>query len=815
MRSFILTTFLFCVFATQSFSQSTGSISGGVRFAIDTSSKQQATTVALLRARDSAVIKLTIADRAGEYLFEKIKPGKYLIVASAVGHRKTHAPVFELKAEETSVRIKTIELFAMAKSLAEVTVTAKRPLIEHRIDRTVVNVDASVSNLGTTALDVLEKSPGVTVDNDGNISLKGKEGVLILVDGRPTQLNGADLAAMLRNMNSGQMDQVEIMTNPPARYDAAGNAGIINIKTKKNTASGYNGSINLTFSQGRYPKASEGFNFNYKAGKTNWFANLSHGYQRNFETLTIQRTILNSNGTAPANYFDQTARKSFESRSYNGKAGVDYTLSKKATLGLVLTGASAPSSVNNRNTTDILNSSKQAERVTTALVANNSAWKSFGANLNYRKQIDTKGREFTAEADYIGYDAVNNQFMENAYFDASANGIAKADTLTGRLPQVLNIYSARADYVHPLKKGFKLETGLKSSYVKTDNDAVYDSIQYGAVVHDYLRSNHFVYEENINAAYLNLSGPLTKKISAQFGLRLENTNATGHQLTTGANFSRNYTQLFPTGYLQYKANAKNIFGANYGRRIRRPNYQSLNPFIRFVDRYTYSEGNPNLKPQFSNNFEIFHSYGTILSTTINYTSTRDIIQGVIEQKGQEAYSRPANIASLRQFGIAVSVNTPFTKWWSGNLYVNAFNNSFKGVVNNAPIAFSAPGVTFSGTQQFKLSKTFTGELTGMYRSSRVEGVFKIKPVGVFTAGLSKQIMKNQGTVRLTFRDIFYTLRQNTVINYGNVDVAFQAVRDSRVISIGFSYRFSKGKAAAQKKKSAGSAGDEQERIDLD
>jgi outer membrane receptor protein involved in Fe transport len=403
--------------------------------------------------------------------------------------------------------------------------------------------------------------------------------------------------------------------------------------------------------------------------------------------------------------------------------------------------------------------------------------------------------------------------MVNSFTDAAGIEYRRADTLKGYLPQDIQVYSGRIDYLHPLKKNAKFEAGLKSGVVRTDNNAVYDSIQYGRRVRDLNRSNHFIYEENINAAYVNLSTPLSKKISAQLGLRLENTNAKGRQKTTGENFDRHYTQLFPTAYFQYKADDKNNFGANFGRRVRRPNYQSLNPFINFIDRYTFSQGNPDLKPSLSNNFELSHTWKNQVTTTVNYTSTKNIIESVIQQDGQIAYNRPLNIASLDQYGISISANNPITKWWTSSININVFNNNYKGVVSNTPVDLATTSFVLNGTQQFKLSKTLTGEINGRYRNGWLEGVLRAKPVGFIGAGLSKQVLKNQGTLRLTARDIFYTQKFRGKAQYGNVDFDIEQFGESRVVSVGFSYRFNKGKKIAPVKRTAGSANEEQSRID--
>lgn len=787
-----------------------GLVKGSV---IDGSQKTiESATIALLRAKDSSSVKFSVADRQGKFAFDGITPGKYMVSISAVGHQKGFSETFELTEEKPSVELKTIELVPQAKSMAGITVTAKKPLIEQKIDRTVVNVEASVTNVGSSALEVLEKSPGISVDKDGNISLKGKEGVMVLIDGRPTQLSGTDLANLLKSMNANQLDQIEIMTNPPAKYDAAGNAGIINIKTKKNKQAGYNGSLSLGYSQGKYPKFNEGLNFNYKAGKVNLFTNLSHNYRKNFNTLEIDRNLLNRSTKVLEKYFDQRADMLNEGNSYNGKIGLDYFATKKTTYGVVFTGFSNPGTFTNRNRTLISDPNKILLSDTRASVNNKQTWKNFSTNFNFRTLLDSVGKELTADLDYINYNSRNNQLLINSYFDASGSPTTKADTLMGALPQDITIYSGRADYLHPLKKGARFEAGIKSSLVKTDNNARYDSIQYGNTVHDYNRSNYFIYEENINAAYVNLSGPLGKKVNAQLGLRLENTNAKGRQVTTGETFDRNYTQLFPTAYFQYKANDNNNLGLNFGRRIRRPNYESLNPFIKFLDRYTYQKGNPDLKPQFSNNVELSHTYKNFLTTTLNYSRTNDIIQQVIEQKGEEAYVKQQNIARQRQYGIAISANNSITKWWTNSIYVNVFNNHFTGVVDSTSITIDATTIMLNGSQQFKLSKTWTAELSGFFRSSGVEGVILIKPMGMLAVGISKQVMKNQGTIRLNVRDIFYTQRTKGSSKYGNVDARFYEERDSRVVNLGFSYRFSKGKVSNQRKRTNGSANDEQNRV---
>ncbi len=391
-------TMLTVLISTFSFAQTNGKVKGTVE---DGSLKTIASaTITLLKAKDSSVAKVAAADKTGKFEFDNVAEGKYLVSITAVGHQKGYSPVFEISSANASVVLKTISLVPMEKSMGEVVVTAKKPLVEQRIDRTIVNVEASVTNVGSSALEVLEKSPGISVDKDGNVSLKGKQGVLILVDGRPTQLGGADLANLLRNMNANQLDQIEIMTNPPAKYDAAGNAGIINIKTKKNKQFGYNGTVTLGYTQGRYPRFNEGINFNYRQGKINFFTNLSHNYRKSFQELNIQRNFLEETSKQVSSHFDQQARMKNEGNSYNGKIGLDYFAGKNTTFGVVVTGFSSPGNFENRNLNKIYNASGQLAEQARALSTQKETWTNFSTNLNFRQVLDTTGRELTADLDY-------------------------------------------------------------------------------------------------------------------------------------------------------------------------------------------------------------------------------------------------------------------------------------------------------------------------------------------------------------------------------------------------------------------------------
>ncbi len=768
--------------------------------------------VSLLKAKDSSLVKTAISDKNGTYLFQNITAGKYLLSANLIGYRKTFSAIIDINGTDQKA-VPDFQLVPSSKVLDEVSVSSKKPLLHQLTDRMVVNVDASPTNIGANALEVLEKSPGITVDKDGNISLKGKEGVLVYMDGRPSYLSGQDLTNLLRNMQASQLDQIEIMTNPPAKYDAAGKAGIINIKTKKNKVFGFNGSVTVGYGQGVYSRNNQSVNLNYRKDKMNIFGNISHNDRNGFQNLSINRSFIDNGSKKVVSLFEQITDMKRTNSSNNVKVGVDFFASKKTTVGLVVSGFINPENQFSEGNINIFNENHVLTNNTKAVSKSDNKWENLSGNFNIRQLLDTTGSEVTFDADYIKYKSSNNQNLSNAYYNQFGTPTIKPDNLIGYLPQQIEIYSAKVDFIHPLKKGSKIEAGLKSSFVSTDANAVYDSLINGKRVNDVGRSNHFIYKENINATYVNFSKPFGEKFSIQLGLRAEQTIAKGNQLTTNIQFDRNYIQLFPTAYFQYNANKNNSFILNYGKRIRRPDYESLNPFVEFLDKYTFEQGNPYLLPEFSHNVELSHTFKGFLTTTLNFTNTTDIIQGVLIQNNiaNETYIKQENIANQKQYGIAINASNQYTKWWSGNIYVNIFHNEFNGIISGDVVKQNATTALLNVSQQFKFNKGWNAEVSGFYRTEGLEGLFVIKPFGVINFGVGKQILKNKGSIRLNVKDVFWSQQIKGVVKYGSIDANFQQFNDNRVVNISFTYRFSKGKAVTSQRKRGG-AEDEQSRV---
>jgi outer membrane receptor protein involved in Fe transport len=781
----------------------------------------ESATVSLLHAKDSSLSRISVTDPKGNYSFENLPIGKYLIQITSIGHAKAFSDAFELNGDNSHLSLKTINLKAESKDLKAVAVVARKPFVELKLDRTVVNVDAAVTNVGATALEVLEKSPGVAVDKDGNISLKGKQGVQVYIDGKPSYVTGADLVNLLKNMNAAQLDQIEIMTNPPAKYDAAGNSGIINIKTKKNKAKGFNGSATAGFSQGSYWRTNGNLNLNYRNGRYNAFFNYSYNKNNAFQELTIHRTYKKDDLKTIDALFDQVAFMPNSNTGNNLKFGMDFFLTQKTTIGFVASGFMNPEMWRNYNTAYLKNGNGNVDSIVYSTGRIEDTWKNGNFNLNFRHQFDSSGPELSADLDYSRYASHSQQMFTNTSYDPT--WIKKSETeLWSDLPLDITIYSAKMDYSQPIAKEMKLEAGVKSSFVNTDNAANYFNIINGEPEVDYKKTNRFLYEENINAAYININRQF-KKFGVQAGLRFENTNYRGHQLGNAqkadSSFEKTYNNVFPTIYLTYKATKNHQFGFSTGRRIDRPAYQDLNPFLFFIDNYTYQAGNPYIKPQYTTNFEVSHIFKGILNTTLNYSRTKDYMNETFEQsndttnadKGYATIVRQGNIGVRQNAGISVSAQVPITKWWNASLYGNYNYNQFKGELYGEMIDVSAGTMLFNINNQFKFNKGWSAELSGFFRTKGVDGQIIIQPLGQISGGVAKQVLKGKGSVRFNVRDMFYTNWVKGNINFQRTEAYFENRRDSRVGTISFTYRFGKPIKDQAPRKNRG-ASDEQNRV---
>jgi len=753
-------------------------------------------TVILLKGQKENILKSSFTDVDGKFEFESLKYDTLTLAISYVGMDKYTSAKIILNAQNSNIDLGTITLASNATELQEVAVKAQKAFVVQKIDRTVVNPEALISNAGVTSLEVLEKAPGVTVDVNGNISLRGKGGVVVFVDDKPTYLSAADLANYLRTIPSSSIESIEIMTNPPAKYDAAGNSGVINIRLKKNIARGMNGGLNLSYGQGRFMRTNNSFNFNYRINKFNFFTNASVNQNNSYQDLTITRKYFTPEGQLSSTFIQNSyIRPSNGSR--NLRLGLDYYVTKKTTLGLALSGFINPSSRNVKNTATIRNSQNEITGLVDAYNPMDILFKNGSVNLNMTHQFDSKGREISVNLDNIVYKSTIEQSLENKNLNPDGSLLNKS-ILESNLPSDISIRAAKVDYINPLTKGGRIEAGAKTSFVNTGNIADFYDVVDNKREPNYTFSNNFQYKENINAAYLNYSRDF-KKVSIQAGLRLENTNIVGNQLgniqVKDSSFKRNYTNFFPTFYAQYRVDtaSKHVLGFSVGRRIDRPNYKDMNPFTYPMDRFTYYGGNPFLQPTFSYNVELSYTYKSFLTTTLQYSEANNVISETNEQRGNIYYSRPGNFAKQVSYGVEVNGTFQVRKWWTIQLYTAYLNNRFKSPIYTETLDDSRWYWVVVPTNQFIINKKWSAELAGSYQTKLLSGQFLVIPIGSIRAGVSTKIMKDKGTIKLNVNDIFYTNQVGGDIrNIKNASASWFSYLDTRVITISFSYRFNKG-----------------------
>lgn len=772
--------------------QATGTIRGKLT---DAAGKTiEGATIVLLAGKDSAVVKTQLSDVQGVFVFDKLQAGRYHITISMTGFVSRKTDLLILENGKMTMDIPVITLLPNTGVLQGVTVTAQRPMVERKIDRTVVNVESMTSAAGSTALDVLERSPGVSVDQNGVISLKGKNGVVIFIDDKPTYLSGADLENYLRSLPSSSIDQIELMTNPPAKYDAAGGAGVINIRTKRIKVVGFNGSVNTAYIQGRYPKTNNSINFNYRHNKWNTFATLTMNRNIGFSDLTINRHFLNNDGSRKSDFLQHTYIKN-SGTAFTGKVGADYYASDKTTFGVVLTGVTRTGARDNDNSSRIVNAAYQLD---STIVANNTQDNTFrngGINLNYRHQYAKSGPELTADADYISYRTGNDQVFNN-YTLLPDGSQTNRDRLDGNVPARIQIYSGKVDYSHPFTTGLKLETGIKSSHTKTDNVAEYFHTVNNTTSPDYDKTNHFIYKETIHAVYVNLSKEM-KRFSFQLGLRGEHTISDGRQLGNAvkpdSSFKRTYTSLFPTAYLNYKLDSagQHLLTLDYGRRISRPYYQDLNPFIAPLDKFTYYVGNPFLQPAYTHNVQLSYGFKNLFTITASYSETRNNTNETIEIVNGTYYSRPGNIGKVTTTSISLNGSRAFTKWMTLTLYteitnIHSVSNFYTGTLDTkGTFWFAQPNL------QFRLGKGWGVQMDGVYQTNLVSAQFKLIERGRLNMGISKKV-SDAVNLRLVVNDLLYTqINRGIINNLANTLANWRNANDTRTIGIALGWRFGK------------------------
>jgi len=785
--SFLFFTVLLLLSATTALA---ATISG--RVTDETGKPVSLASVLLLNASDSSLVKTELSDEKGEYLLTPSGNGIYLVKVNLIGYQSYVSS--QVTVAGIDVQLPEILLLRKSAELNEVSIRAQKPFIEVHADKLVVNVESSIVNAGSTAMDVLSRSPGVSIDNNDNISLKGKQGVNVMINGKIQPISGQDLANMLKSMPSNSVETIELISNPSAKYDAAGTAGIINIKLKRDKRLGLNGSVNATYAQGVYGKANAGFNMNYRNKKVNVFANYNHSDREGFNHLTLDRNFLDNGRFLSA--YDQDNQYLYKIITDNGGLGMDYAISSKTNIGATFNAEQTSFLRTGYNYSRIIDSTHEQS---SHFITDNSApntWGNRTANLNLRHTFDSSGKTLSVDADYAGYPGTGIQDFTTTYYNDKPIGpVPQPVILHGDLTGLTQIRSFKADYATPFVMGAKMETGVKTSYVTSDHDLLFFNEISDILVPDVKRTNHFIYRENINAAYLNFNKDWTKW-STQAGLRAEQTIARGDAttLTGDSSFSRRYAQLFPSFAVQRHINADKDLGITLSRRIERPNYDQLNPSTYYLDPTTYKAGYPYLNPALSYSAELSYTYKQRLITNLNYTRTTAPITEVIQPSTTESkvtIQTQKNLESMSYYGVNGSYQFRFYKWWSNTTNFNIYYAQYTGNIAGTVLNKGRGTFDVNSSNSFILPKDWSAELSGFYQAPQQYGYMLVKPTWMLNVGLQKNLFDKRATARINATDIFWRGYPRATSEYNDYRESFVAQRDTRQVSVSFTYRFGK------------------------
>ena len=754
--------------------------------------------IALIRKSDSALAASAISDKDGSFKLPVPLAGQYKIRITSIGYSELQTEEFEISSP-VAKDMGIITLKADTKSLQNVSVTSMRPTITQLADKMVVSVEGTAMAAGNTAYAVLAKAPGVFIDGEGNIQLNGKSGIMVMLDGRQTFLSAKDLRTMLESMPAENLKNIEIITSPSSKYEAEGTSGILNLNLKKNTQQGLNGSINVAYNNNLTDYgATTSANLAYKRGRWNSFVSSSIGRFVGGREATFTRTFVTPSAIT---YFDQVAEGNSltTQRLPSVRFGSDFTINTKHSVGFMTSYITSKSNSEFLTDTYIGNQPKTPSQFINADNFTEKINSNFTTNLHYGGKLDSIGTLLSADIDYARI--TNRGFADfYNYFNDLRTGLKTQDFLYTDNPNGYDVYSGKIDFTRPLGKGQRMETGLRASQVKSDNDNQF-YFNNGSLVKDPSRTNHFKYREAIYAAYVNWVGTFSKKLSAQAGLRLEHTNSLGNSLTLNRVTPREYTNLFPT--LSMQQNVSNNYGINYSitRRINRPNYGFLNPFRAYRDPYTYYEGNPFLQPSYSNVVSMAHVIRKLYYITLSYQRTEGIISELPYldvDKAVTVYTQ-ANYSKRRDMGMTVIAPLKIMKKWdSQNTGLLSYNKIFLGDSlnqTNEQLFYS-----IQSNHTILLPKALRMELNLVHRGPAANGLYKQAATTTVNVAFKRTFVKKKLEAAVNATDIFKGFRliyKTTIAN--NVSDFDQYLR-TRVISFSLRYTFSKGQKVEERKK---------------
>jgi hypothetical protein len=750
-------------------------------------------TILLLNQSDSTYITGTTSDLDGQFEFLNLQPDNYLLSFCMMGFKKISIPQ-QIEPNKNN-ELGDIVLEEDSYMLSTVTVTGKRTPVKVEPGKMTINLSSALLSTDGNVLDALRKLPGVIVQNDGAIILNGKAGANVLIDDKVTYLSGENLINYLRSIPTNSVENIELISQPSSKYDASGSSGLINIQKKKIKEQGINLAISSGLERGMRTRGNESLALSFRHNKLNIYADYSYNWGEDIIELSVSGHYLD-----PATSLPLELRKDFVSdieRQYRGhylKTGVDYDLSDKLTVGSYFSSNWLNRNKNELTISDFFNNDKaQSDSTLAALSTIDYSYTNIigGANVIYKF---AKTGKWDAAFDYQLFDQEDDQLLKSV-FQTHIHPL-KEDTMSGKAKGDIKIYSGQTNLSYDVSEKFAITTGLKSVFVNIGSNALYKNRIAGNWQEDSNLSSNFDYYENINAGYFQFNAKWSSRFSTEIGLRLENTYTKSNYSTTiqDTTFSKSYVHLFPTLMAQYQPSENQGLSVLYSRRIVRPNYRSMNPFVEVKDQFLYEQGNPGLKPEIIDNIEISCLFRKRYSFNVFYSHRKNPISLSFLVEDSRVLVMPLNLSNNNSYGLRVGLNNlkPF-KWWTA--YINGsltykqfdwmrFGEIFKNEVTTPMIHIS---------NQFALPYGWSGEALGFYSGEMLEGQMKIEPLWTISLGIRKNLFKDKFSLYIYAQDIFHSNRPRVSVDSNYLYYTSKEKNDSQMIGISLSYRFNRGR----------------------
>ncbi|WP_192348112.1 outer membrane beta-barrel family protein [Algoriphagus sp. Y33] len=765
-RKITISIILSILFCPPAFSQQESNIKiTGVVLEEGSSTPLPYASIGIYNTADS-LISGGLSDDSGKFQVD-ISIGEYYASVEFMGYEPFKTGLFTISGNSSLQDLGQIHMKTTAENLDEVIVQGEKTIMELSLDKRIFNVGKDLANAGGNASDILMSLPSIAVDPEGNVRLRGSDNVRILIDGKPSGLVSFKGSAGLRQLPANMIERVEVITNPSARYEAEGMAGVINIILKKDNNQGFNGSFELV---GGSP-TNLGFtaNLNYRHKRINWFINYSLTHRRAPNVGELYQETYGEDTTFILNQRNKGLVKSLNN---NIRGGLDYYFSESSILTLsYLWRRSDAHRITDIRYEDSWNTLGNLQSYTLRKQDETEEEPNSEISMNYKKTFDRKGHELTGTLTYLNYWENSDQLFTQDGYTPQGNPIAGSSVLQTSLnDEYENQYLAMLDYVQPFGKEGKFESGFRTSFREMKNDyLVQQANESGSLEPIPGLDNIFLYDENILAAY-GIIGNSTNKWSYQGGLRIEYTDVeTTLEKTMEVN-PRKYTDLFPSAHLTYNISKENAFQISYSRRVRRPVYNDLSPYVTLSDARNFFSGNPDLNPEYTNSFELGHikyfDKGTLF-TTVYYRSTNDKIERLrdVDQDGNST-TLPFNLNGENSFGVELSSDYQLFPWWKLDFNANFFHADIDGTNIQNGYETKTYSWLFRQTSRFTLTQGLDLQLRANYeaRQKTVQGVRK----GIFFMDFSasKNILQDRGSLVFNATDIFNS-RRNRYISEGS------------------------------------------------